>query len=119
MNDTSRDAEKTRERILSAAEALFAERGFAGTSISAISRLSGCSGPLILFHFQDKRGLYRAVQSAIIDRYNEFLPEPVEQFVTLEGFLAYLLRTMFRYYERNPAMIRIANWRRLEGDNEP
>ncbi len=111
-----RDAEATRAAILAAAEEIFAERGFAGTSIGRISRKCGASGPLIIFHFKDKRGLYEAVKAAIVGRYSECLPGPIEEARGLRGILRHILRAMFSYYKNNPTMTRIVNWTTLEGD---
>lgn len=52
---------RTRERILQAAEILFAERGFRGTSIRRITTLAGCNLAAVNYHFGGKVGLYRAM----------------------------------------------------------
>jgi TetR/AcrR family transcriptional regulator len=114
----TRDAEATKAAILAAAEELFAERGFAGTPISRISERSGASGPLIIFHFKDKRGLYKAVKAAIARRYSEYLPAPIEEAEGLEDILQNIMHTMFSYYRENPTLMRIANWTNLEGNDE-
>ncbi len=49
-----RDSEATQAAVLRAAEVLFAENGFAATSIRDISQASGVSHPLILHHFGSK-----------------------------------------------------------------
>ncbi|MBU3062532.1 TetR/AcrR family transcriptional regulator [Nocardia sp. NEAU-G5] len=51
----------TRQRILQAALELFAERGYAGTSIALIAKRVGLSQPGVLHHFSDKRSLLIAV----------------------------------------------------------
>jgi TetR/AcrR family transcriptional regulator len=119
MNDTkSRNADATKAAILAAAEELFAERGFSGASIAKISEKSGASGPLIIFHFKDKRGLYEAVKTSIVERYSKCLPEPIEEADGLPGLLQNIMRAMFLYYQNNPTMMRIAKWATLEGDHE-
>jgi AcrR family transcriptional regulator len=52
---------ESRRRILDAASALMSERGFAGTSISEVSRLSGLPASSIYWHFENKEGLLGAV----------------------------------------------------------
>lgn len=52
---------RSRERILDAAEALMAERGYAGTSISAICKESGLPASSVYWHFENKEGLLRSV----------------------------------------------------------
>ena len=52
---------ESRRRILDAASSLMAERGFAGTSISEVSRRSGLPASSIYWHFESKEGLLGAV----------------------------------------------------------
>jgi len=53
--------EKTRQRILDAAEALFADRGFHGTSIRDITLLAGVENALASYHFKTKEQLFTEV----------------------------------------------------------
>jgi AcrR family transcriptional regulator len=53
--------ERTAQRILDVAEALFAERGFEGTSLRAIAAGAGLREPSLYRHFDGKRRLYAAV----------------------------------------------------------
>ena len=48
-------------RIVQTAEALFAEYGYAGTSLNAIAKQSGVSKANIFHHFENKEALYLAV----------------------------------------------------------
>lgn len=57
----TRDADRTREAILDAAEALFAERGYAATSLQAIGERAGISRGTPGYFFRSKAALYRAV----------------------------------------------------------
>jgi AcrR family transcriptional regulator len=58
---TSADNRKaeTQERILAAAIALFAERGFDGASISLIAERAGVSRATVFWHFGDKATLFQ------------------------------------------------------------
>ena len=58
---TPGDPESTRERILDVAEALFADRGFAGTAVRDIAREAGLTAPSLYNHFDGKQALYEAV----------------------------------------------------------
>src|ERR1039457_2146064 len=51
----------TRTRILDAAEHLFAERGFRGTSVRAITGLAGANLAAVGYHFGSKAELLAAV----------------------------------------------------------
>jgi len=53
-----------RPAILAAARRLFAQRGFAGTSMREIALAAGVSKAAIYHHFQDKRHLYRELLDA-------------------------------------------------------
>ena len=63
----------TRERILDAAEKLFAEQGYEGTSTREIVKLANAS--LSSFHlmFQSKENLCREVLSRVMDRHHQML----------------------------------------------
>ncbi|MGE0483140.1 MAG: TetR/AcrR family transcriptional regulator [Gammaproteobacteria bacterium] len=56
-----RGAELTRERILDAAERLFARSGYDGVSLRQITREAGVELALANYHFGPKAELYRAV----------------------------------------------------------
>jgi AcrR family transcriptional regulator len=51
----------TRDRILDAAEALFAERGLRGTAVRDIAQAVGLTPGSLYNHFEGKRDLYEAV----------------------------------------------------------
>ncbi len=57
----TRPSEITRDRIMKAAERLFAERGYDGTSIRAIVAKARVNQAAINYHFEGKDGLYREV----------------------------------------------------------
>ena len=51
----------TKERILGAAEELFAQHGFAGTSLRQVTSRADVNIAAVNYYFRDKRGLYTAV----------------------------------------------------------
>ncbi len=57
----TRPSEITRERILKAAERLFAERGYDATSVRAIVAKARVNQAAINYHFAGKEGLYSEV----------------------------------------------------------
>jgi AcrR family transcriptional regulator len=62
----TRPSEITRERILNAAERLFADRGYEETSIRAIVAKARVNQAAINYHFGGKDGLYREVLRSAI-----------------------------------------------------
>ena len=59
-NRKKAQAEATRRRLLDAAQALIAERGFAGTTAQAVQDRSGVSRGSIFWHFTSMEGLRNA-----------------------------------------------------------
>ncbi|MFF1461899.1 TetR family transcriptional regulator [Streptomyces sp. NPDC058330] len=51
----------TRESIVSAAHALFLERGYRGTTLRAVAGAAGVDPALIAYHFGSKKGLFADV----------------------------------------------------------
>lgn len=115
----ARDGEETKRRILNAAEELFAEKGFDGTTIREVAERSGLSGPLILFLFQSKEGLYEAVKDAIVRRWQANLGGAFVPKGAAWAFVETMIEAVFAFYRDNPTMVRIANWERLAGDDAP
>jgi len=70
-----RKGEVTAERILDAAEALFAERGYAGTSLRDVAARVELRIPSIYNHFPSKDALYAAVLARGIGPVLELLAE--------------------------------------------
>ena len=108
-----RDAERTREAILVAAEDYFARFGFEGTSLHQIAEAAGVARSTPAYFFGSKEELYAAVLARVIARGQEVmarayatggeddsLADAVERFVTaLVDFLGHdqnFLRLMQR-----------------------
>src|SRR5687768_17807385 len=57
---------ETRERLLSTAERLFAERGFSKVTVREICRIARANVAAVNYHFSGKKGLYdEVVRTAI------------------------------------------------------
>ena len=65
----TRPSEYTRQNILKAAIALFAERGYDGTSIRAIVSKARVNQAAINYHFKGKEGLYFEVLKVAFEGY--------------------------------------------------
>jgi AcrR family transcriptional regulator len=61
----ARQAEATRQLLVSIARQLFTERGFAGTSIEEIIQRAGVARGALYHHFPGKEALFRAVYDAV------------------------------------------------------
>lgn len=77
-----------REQLLDVGRALFAERGFDGTSIEEISARAGVSKPVVYEHFGGKEGLYAVVvdreMEQLLDRITTALASATHPRVILE-----------------------------------
>ena len=68
---------KTREALLTTCLALFAERGFANTSIDEIARAAGVTKGAMYWHFDSKEHLFQAILERIRSRWQEVVHRPV------------------------------------------
>lgn len=62
----ARQAEETRNLLISVARALFAERGYAATSIDEVIQRAGVAKGALYHHFTGKEALFRAVYDAVL-----------------------------------------------------
>ena len=93
-----RDAQATRDRLLTAATQLFAARGFDGVSVSQIAQRAGVTKALINYHFGSKLKLYLTIMtstfSEIVERVEQLAvstrpaPDQLREFVALVGEMA-------------------------------
>src|SRR4051794_36185918 len=111
----SRGPAQTRAVVVDAAERLFAERGFAATSMRDISAASGVSHPLIHHHFGSKEDLYAAVKRRMVEGYAQRFPAAARATNRTLSVRAEMRRIM-TYLSENPVMLRLCSWTRLEGD---
>jgi TetR/AcrR family transcriptional regulator len=122
------DAQSTREAVLSAAETLFAERGFDGTSVDAIASQAGYNKSLLFQYFGDKLGLYSQVlkrsdqeMGALMGR--TFTPMTLrlaDESVVLQAeefraFLVTMVQGIFDYLLEHPRLVRILTWEMAAG----
>ncbi len=68
ITDNKTTSSNGEQAILTAAESLFAEKGFDAVSMSAIARLANTSKPNIYHHFKNKDELYLAVMKTAVQR---------------------------------------------------
>ncbi len=120
-----RDAEKTREAILDAAEIAFAEHGFDGARIDAIARASGYNISLLFQYFGDKLRLYAQVLKRIDRQWSELQAHLLGHLLEDEtiasdaqrfrAFLETALGAFFDYMVEHPRVMRISIWEHAEG----
>jgi len=103
----------TVSKILDAAEALFAEKGFTETSTRAITKLAGVNVAAVNYHFGSKKDLIQAVFARFLDPFCSYLDKNLNDFeaslggkqADLESILSVLEYTLTKSLqgENNPS----------------
>jgi AcrR family transcriptional regulator len=95
------NGETAKERLFLAAADLFAEKGYASTSVREIVTRAGVTKPVLYYYFDSKEGLFRAIidwaaqlQQQVI---TEALGEPGPVLERLNGFLRRVYRGVYEY----------------------
>ncbi|MGE4292124.1 MAG: TetR/AcrR family transcriptional regulator [Desulfovibrio sp.] len=102
-----------KEAILKIATVLFANRGFAGTSVQEFSRLTGAAEGTIFYHFKSKEGLLLTIlertRETIVKQFEDFFRDRpfesgmamVEETVSFFLYLAGLMEDHFLLLHRH------------------
>lgn len=98
MPPTDRSADDTRERIIDAAQAIFARDGFVGTKMQEIADRVGIQRPSLFYHFKNKEALFVAAHEQIFAKiepvFRESLAPNGDPFVQLDRVSRAVLAVM-------------------------
>src|ERR1700757_1438066 len=109
----TRDAAATRQRLIDAARAEFAEFGIAGARVDRIAVNAEANKAQIYNYFGSKDRLFDAVWESVVQQVIESTPIDATD---LAGYAGRLADT----YREYPEIRRLVSWQRLErGDDEP
>jgi TetR/AcrR family transcriptional regulator len=97
----------TRERILTTAERLFAERGFDSVSISDVAREAGVCKANVFHHFAGKPALYEAVVTGACARLAAEMQRTLTAGVDPAAQVPHFLHWYRRYLREHPATARL------------
>ena len=99
---------RARERLLSAALSLFADRGFEAVTTAQIAAESGVSQSVVLYHFGSKDALWKESMQLLFDRMAAEAP-PTEILTDLDPVsrLKVLLRNQVHSSARHPELGRV------------
>jgi len=111
----SRDPAAVRTAVLDAALELFAQHGFADTSLRDISHTSGVSHPLILHHFGSKESLYVEVKRRVVEGYAQRFPAAVRAAKRPINLRTEMKRILI-YLGENELALRLCARTRVDGD---
>lgn len=104
-----RDSEATKQRILEAGVAEFAEHGLAGGRVDRIARAAGSNKQLIYQYFGSKDDLFRTVVAQELAHATDGIDFPFDD---LPGYAA----AYFDFAMANPRLMRLVAWCGLELD---
>lgn len=117
MPTRTNNPELSQAKILASAQTLFIEKGFAGTSMSAIAKHSDVTQSMIHHYFGSKEALWQAVKKL---SYDEYLAHQQELLDLDEGDIANFARqsiaSRFQFFQKNPQMSRLLSWLQIMED---
>jgi AcrR family transcriptional regulator len=99
--------EATRQRVMDAATAEFAEYGIAGARIDRIAATAQTNKAQLYSYFGSKEGLFDTVFTASLERIMDVVP------INARDVADWAVR-LYDEYLRRPDLIRLATWARLE-----
>lgn len=100
MNDTA-------AQLLSVATGLFAEHGYAGTSIRMITDKAGANLGAITYHFGSKEALYEKVFGTLTHPFRPYMVEAVGTEGSPLDRLERFVRGLFQYLRDHPKLPRL------------
>lgn len=107
-------AKPTAERILDAAEDLFAEKGYSATSLGDVADRVGIRSPSLYNHFRNKEALYGAVLDRLLADFGAPLAHLREAEITRERIYQWL-ETIVRMHHERPNLARLLQHAALSG----
>jgi len=105
----------TREKIMDAAEDLFAEQGYEAASLGDVADRVGIRQPSIFQHFPTKKDLYMAVMIRVMDPWLETIDMLADEILTIET-ARLMTRRWVTYLAQHPNMARLINQAALNND---
>jgi AcrR family transcriptional regulator len=121
-SDRRRDATRSREAILDAAEQLFAARGYDGTSLQEVGATAGVSRGTPSYFFRSKAELYRAVLERSFRQVRDAVKSGRERALKSgeppDVVLAGAVGEYFDFISGHPHFVRLLEWEALQGGGQ-
>jgi TetR/AcrR family transcriptional regulator len=108
------ESKSTAERVLDAAEDLFAEQGYSATSLGDVADRVGIRSPSLYNHFRNKEALYGAVVDRLLGEFTAPFDELNAQPITLSRIYLWL-ETIVRKHHEQPNLARLLQHAALSG----
>lgn len=101
------ESERTKRRILAAAEKLFAAKGFSATGMRELARQAGVNLATITYFFGSKSGLLETLLEDIFEAYTGLIRRNLVGTKPLEVKIRNLIREGVAYFSANPGRLLI------------
>ena len=103
------DEQHNRERILMAAATLFANKGYAGTSVREIVEVATVTKPTLYYYFKNKEDLYVKLMDMAMQTFSMLLDESLVRTGTMRKRLVALYMDIYRLFHENIDLLRLVN----------
>jgi AcrR family transcriptional regulator len=109
-----RNPERTRQRLLTAAIALFSQRGYHAVSVDEIVASARVNKRMVYHYFGSKEALYKTVLREVYSRLEKVEFHVIESAGSPREKLARLLDSYFAFLDENPEFVQLLQWENLE-----
>lgn len=111
--ERKRDSERSKQRILDAAEAEFAEKGFYGARVDKIALKADINKRMIYAYYTDKENLYKQVLIRVYKRMECVEEELVSQNLSGTELIRRIIEAYFDFLRDNQSFVNILMWENL------
>jgi len=98
-----------RDTLLRAGINLFAEKGYASTSVREIVSVAGVTKPVLYYYFQSKEGLFRAILDSAAQEQEVILEEALQKPGTALERIVHLYRRLYKALMENLQLFKMIN----------
>jgi AcrR family transcriptional regulator len=105
-NPGTQEGHDTTDRLLAVGRRLFAQGGFKGTSIRALTADAGANLGAVTYHFESKEAFYQAVLDQVMGPLRERVGALAESDMPAPDRLEIFVRGMFQHLRENPDLPR-------------
>lgn len=108
-----RNPEKSKQRILQAAEQEFAQKGFFGARVDEIAAAAQINKRMLYAYFEDKENLYKQVLFQVYGRMEAVERQLVARQLQGKQLVEEIIRSYFDFLQSNPTFVNILMWENL------
>ena len=106
-NQNIMDNGGVRARLLEAGTALFAEKGYASTTVREIVARAGVSKPVLYYYFKNKEGIFLAILDWAAEKQEDLLAEVLDTPGTVLDRLIELFRLIYQGVMKNRDLFKL------------